>query len=265
MTVTGMAAPVRHPRLSPKALQLLLLALVLVAWEVLPRMGLVPKVLVASLSATLAVGFREYDVFAHALVVTVSEIFLGLVIAYGFGGIIGLVIGSMKPLRLTLLPLVGSAYAVPFVVVYPLITAWTGIGPESKVLFGGIYGLFPMVLATAAGVQTVDPLLIRAARSMGAKPHQILFQVLVPAAFPSILSGLRIGGALVAIGVVVAEMLAASDGIGFLITQDRTMFKTPEVYFGILLVLVIAWIFDYAIGFIERRMAAWQPRKVTLK
>lgn len=256
-----LATAVRKPRLGPVRLRLLVLAAVLIAWEILPRLGLIPMVLIAPLSSTLAVSWHEPRIFADALAVTASEILLGLVVAYGAGWIIGLVLGSVRPLRGTVLPLVASVYAVPFVVIYPVLTAWTGIGPVSKVMFGGLYGLFPMILATAAGVQTVDSTLIRAARSMGARPHQIIFQILVPAAFPAILSGLRLGGALVIIGVVVAEMLAASEGIGFLITQNRTMFRTPEVYFGILLVLLIAGLLDGSIGYLERRLAAWQPRK----
>lgn len=255
----------RRPMVGPVTLRFLVLFAILAAWEAVPRLGLAPKVLIAPLSATLAVGFKEADVFAQALAVTLTEISLGLIIAYGGGGLIGLVLGAVKPLRVTILPLVSSIYAVPFVVIYPLVTAWTGIGPESKVIFGGIYGLFPMVLATAAGVQTVDYTLIRAARSMGANSRQILFQILVPAAFPSILSGLRLGGALVAIGVVVAEMLAATGGLGFLITQNRTMFRTPEVYFGIFLVLVIAGLIDTTIGLVERRLATWQPKRATLQ
>lgn len=250
-----------RPRLGPRGLRLLVIALILLAWELAPRLGLAPPVLLAPVSQTIAAGFREADIFADALLVTFSEIGMALVIAYGGGGIIGLLLGTIRALRLALLPLVSSVYAVPFIVIYPVLTAWFGIGTESKVLFAGLYGLFPMVLSTAAGVQTVDRGLILAARSMGATRAQILIQIVVPASFPAILSGLRLGAALVAIGVVVAEMLASTAGIGFLITQNRTMFRTPEVYLGIFLVLVIAGTLDAAIGYVERRTAAWQPRK----
>ena len=254
--------PLAHV-LSPGRLRLLIVLGLLMLWELLPRFEAVPQVILASLSATLAVGVREAPVFAENLLVTLGELAVGLVIAYGGGGLIGLLLGSLGTLRQTLLPLVSSLYAAPFVIIYPILTAWIGIGPESKIVFGGLYGLFPMVLATAAGVQTVDRQLILAARSMGATPRQILFQVIVPSALPSIVAGLRLGGALVAIGVVVAEMLAATAGVGFLITQSRTMFRTPQVYFGILLVLVMAGTLDFAIGRLERRSAAWHPREVS--
>ncbi len=248
---------------APGTLRLLVVFAILLTWELLPRLELVHPALMAPLSATLLVGVEEFGAYAEALLVTFWEIALGLVIAYGIGGVVGLLLGNIRPLGRPLLPILSSIYAIPFVVIYPVLTAWAGIGPESKVLFAGLYGLFPMALSTAAGVQTVDTALVTAARSMGATRRQILLEVVVPSAIPSILSGLRIGGALVAIGVVVAEMLAATAGIGFLITQNRTMFRTAEVYFGILLVVVVAGTLDWSIGRLERAAAAWHPKKGT--
>ena len=248
-------------RMSPDTLRYTVVFVLVALWELLPRLELVPLVILAPFSAALIVGVSNFGLFAEHLLITVTELALGLLIAYGAGGVLGLLLGSVRPLRQILLPLVSSAYAVPLVIIYPVLTAWFGIGSDSKVWFGGIYGLFPMVLATAAGVQTVDRQLILAARSMGASGRQIVFQVMVPSALPAIVSGLRLGGALVAIGVVVAEMMASTGGIGFLINRYRTMFMTEEVYFGILLVLIMAGTLDWFIGYIERRTAAWHPRK----
>ena len=140
-----------------------------------------------------------------------------------------------------------------------------GIGPQSKVIFGAIYGFFPMLLATAAGIQTVDKSYLLAARSMGATRVQLMVQILLPASLPAVMSGLRIGSAMTAIGVVVAEMMASTAGIGFLITQNRTMFNTADVYFGVFLVLVLAGSLDFVIRAIEKRTLRWHPRtQVTL-
>lgn len=248
------ALPSRGPWLSPGRLQALLLLGLALAWEVLPRIGLVPPVILAPLSATLWVGLDHAGLFASALVTTLGEVAAGLAVAYLGGGLIGLVLGSVAPLRASLLPLLSSAYAVPFVVVYPILTAWIGIGTASKVWFGGLYGLFPMALTTAAAVQVVDKRLLLAARSMGASPRQLVAEVMVPAALPALMAGIRLGGALVIIGVVVAEMLASAGGIGFLITQYRTTFQTPECYFGILVVLLLAGGLDTAISRLERRI-----------
>jgi NitT/TauT family transport system permease protein len=159
-----------------------------------------------------------------------------------------------------LLPLVSSFYAVPLVILYPLLTAWIGIGIESKIVFGALYGIFPMVLATAAGVRTVDRQLVTVARSMGAKPMQLVRHVLVPAAVPSVLSGMRLGSAMTAIGVVVAEMMAATAGIGFVITQNRTLFNTANVYFGVLLVLVLAVVLDHLVNSLQRMASRRYPQ-----
>ena len=188
--------------MSPRQLQLSVGLLFFLAWEMAPRLGLVPPIILASLSETLAVPFTQFSTFGPALVVTLSEIVGALAIAYVGGGVIGIIVGSSRVLRVTALPLISSVYAIPFVVIYPILTAWLGIGTASKVWFGGIYGFFPMALASAAGVQTVDSRYVMAARAMGASRFQLLTQIYVPAALPSIVSGLRLGGALVTIGVV---------------------------------------------------------------
>jgi NitT/TauT family transport system permease protein/taurine transport system permease protein len=260
MTEVASNAVTKKPRIGSGTLRNSVIVALLILWELLPRLELVSPIILAPLSEALYAGISNFGTFAQHLLITMGEIALGLLIAYGVGGIIGLLLGSIRSFRQVLLPLFSSVYAVPFVIVYPVLTAWWGIGPESKVLFGGIYGLFPMVLATAAGVQTVDRQLVLATRSMGASTRQILLQVMVPSALPSIVSGLRLGGALVAIGVVVAEMMASTSGIGFLISGYRTMFMTGEVYFGILLVLVMAGTLDWLIGTIERRTATWHSK-----
>jgi NitT/TauT family transport system permease protein len=114
------------------------------------------------------------------------------------------------------------------------------------------------MLATSAGIQTIDPQLLLAARSMGATLSQRITRVVIPAAIPTVLSGLRVGGALVIVGVVVSEMLISSAGIGYLISRYRTILDSPHVFAGILLVLAMAVAFNALIRLIERRAAVWQ-------
>jgi NitT/TauT family transport system permease protein/taurine transport system permease protein len=154
--------------------------------------------------------------------------------------------------------MVSSLYAVPLVILYPVFTVWLGIGSESKIAFASIYGFLPTMLATAAGIQTIDPQLLLAARSMGATLSQRLVRVIIPAAIPTVLSGLRVGGALVIVGVVVSEMLISSAGIGYLISRYRTILDSQHVFAGVLLVLFLAIAFNAAIRWIERKAAIWQ-------
>jgi len=236
-----------------------LIVIALIAlWEILPRTGLIPELFLPSLSATLIAGFSDAGEYGQALLMTLYEVGLSMLFACGGGILLGAVIGSLPRPRVLIMPMVSSLYAVPLVILYPVFTVWLGIGPESKIAFASIYGFLPTMLATAAGIQTIDPQLVLAARSMGATLPQRLVRVILPAAIPTILSGLRVGGALVIVGVVVSEMLISSAGIGYLISRYRTILDSPHVFAGVLLVLAMAIAFNAGIRWIERKCATWQ-------
>ncbi|WP_407178885.1 ABC transporter permease [Bradyrhizobium sp. STM 3562] len=236
-----------------------LIVIALIAfWEILPRTGLVPELFLPSLSSTLKAGFTEAGEYGQALLVTLYEVGVSMAFACGGGILLGALVGSLPRPRVLIMPMVSSLYAVPLVILYPVFTVWLGIGSESKIAFASIYGFLPTMLATAAGIQTIDPQLLLAARSMGATVGQRLARVVLPAAIPTVLSGLRIGGALVIVGVVVSEMLISSAGIGYLISRYRTILDSPHVFAGVLLVLALAVAFNAAIKWIERKCAIWQ-------
>ena len=155
-----------------------------------------------------------------------------MLIACGAGILVGAVVGGIAVLRNLMLPVFSSLYAVPIVILYPIFTAWFGIGSESKIAFAGLYGFFPVMLSTAAGIRTIDPQYLLAARSMGATIPQQITRVIIPASIPTVLTGLRLGGALTIIGVVVSEMLTASAGIGYLVTRYRTILDSAHVFAG---------------------------------
>jgi NitT/TauT family transport system permease protein len=244
--------------MSSTTLRRLIVIILIVLWEALPRIGAIPELFLPSLSSTLQAGWSEAGEYWHALTVTLYEVAIAMVIACGGGILLGAVVGSLPRPRVLILPMVSSLYAVPLVILYPVFTVWLGIGSESKIAFAGLYGFLPTMLATAAGIQTIDPQLLLAARSMGATLSQRVARVVIPAAIPTVLSGLRVGGALVIVGVVVSEMLISSAGIGYLISRYRTILDSPHVFAGILLVLAMAVAFNAAIRLIERRAAVWQ-------
>ena len=242
----------------PGVLRWTIVAALLLGWEVLPRAGLVPALFLPPLSDTLRVAAADWREYAANLGVTLWEVGLAILLACGGGLLAGSVIGSIGRLRITLLPVASSLYAVPLVIVYPVLTVWLGIGPASKIAFAGLYGFFPTTLATAAGIRTIDPNLLLAARSMGATPVQRIVRVVLPASIPTVLAGLRLGGALVIVGVVVAEMLVATEGIGYLVSRYRTILDSPHVFAAVLLVLVVALVFDLFMRVLERQTRLFQ-------
>lgn len=216
--------------MSSTALRRLIVIAVIVLWELLPRLGIIPELFLPSLSSTLAAGWTDAAEYGRALLVTLYEVAVAMVFACGGGILAGAIVGSLPRPRVLIMPMVSSLYAVPLVILYPVFTVWLGIGSESKIAFASIYGFLPTMLATAAGIQTIDPQLLLAARSMGATLGQRVTRVIIPAAIPTVLSGLRIGGALVIVGVVVSEMLISSAGIGYLISRYRTILESAHVF-----------------------------------
>jgi NitT/TauT family transport system permease protein/taurine transport system permease protein len=181
-----------------------------------------------------------------------------MLIACGGGILAGALIGGVTLLRNLLLPVFSSLYAIPIVILYPIFTAWFGIGSESKIIFAGVYGFFPVMLSTAAGIRTIDEQLLLAARSMGATVPQQITRVIIPASIPTVLTGLRLGGALTIVGVVVSEMLTSAAGIGYLVTRYRTILDSPHVFGAIIMILLLSIAFDAFARAIERRTAVWQ-------
>ena len=245
-------------RVSPDTVRLGIVVALLAVWEILPRAGLVPVLFLPPLSTTVRTLVNDWPEYVTALSVTLGEVALAMLIACGGGIALGIAVGTIPALRRLLLPLVSGMYAVPLVVLYPVLTVWLGIGPASKVGFAALYGILPTLLTTAAGVQTIDPNLLLTARSMGATTLQRLTRVVLPAAIPSVLTGLRLGGALVIVGVVVAEMLTSTEGIGFLVTRYRTLLDSAHVFAAVLMVLLLTILFDAVVRLMERPTAAWR-------
>jgi len=243
---------------APATVRRALLVTLLVLWELVPRLGLLPELFLPSLSKTLSVLWHDAPIYGHALLVTLMEVALAMVIACGGGILAGAAVGGFARLRNFLLPVFSSLYAVPIVILYPVFTAWFGVGSESKIAFAGIYAFFPVLLSTAAGIQTIDPQFLLAARSMGASLQQQIVRVVIPASLPTVFAGLRLGGALAIIGVVVSEMLTAAAGIGYLVTLNRTILDSPRVFAAILMILLLSIAYYLLSRALERRFVVWQ-------
>ena len=244
----------RHVRASQAMLYAGLLAL----WEILPRSGLVPRLFVPPLSEALSALVADRREYLGSLPVTFGEILAAYALACGGGILAGQLVGSSAVARRALLPVLRSAYAVPLVVLYPVMMVWFGLGSPSKIAFASIYAFIPTMLTAVAGVAAVSPNLAETARAFGATRAQQILYVALPASLPSMVAALRLGGALVIVGVIVAQMLGAADGLGYLITRYRTLLNSPGVYAGIVLVLGITGLHELLLRRLERRVAAYR-------
>jgi NitT/TauT family transport system permease protein len=247
------------PRL---AARLGILLSVLAVWEIAYRAGVLSPIIFAAPSLILSAAAKDGWTFLSAFRLTMLEITMAVLFAWVLGVAFGIVAGVWPIVARICAPILSSLIAVPLVVLYPILLAWLGLGPGSKIVFGVISGVFPIALNTLVGVQSIDRGYVVMAKAMGASPRQIMFQVMAPLALPTIVSGLRLGTALIVIGVVLSEMLASTDGIGFWISYHRGIFNTGQVYLGILLALIAAGIANFVLSLIERaysRRATEEP------
>ncbi len=233
----------------------LAIALAVIAlWEHAYRLGVLNPLIFGSPSLVAAAAIKDGPVFLAAFRVHRAPRSWSPRPLPGSGGIaFGVLAGAGAVRSLVAAPILSAVIAVPLVVFYPVAIAWLGIGAASKIAYGSAAGFFPIALATLLGIRSIDPRYAEMARAVGASRTQILTQVEVRLALPAIVSGLRIGTSLAIISVVQGEMLTSTDGLGFLISYHRALFNVGHVYFGIVLVIVIAAASNLALSALERR------------
>ena len=236
-------------------------AVVLLAvWEALPRLDLVDPLFV---SAPTHIARRLYtmffvtgEIYPH-LATSALEGVLGFGLAIVVGVPAGLLVGRFRRVRLLTEPYIIALYSTPIVALLPLLILWFGIGLWSKVIIIFLGGVFPVMINTAAGAKAVDPGLIEAAAAFEASAYQIFRKVVLPAAVPYIVAGLRLGIGRVLIMIVVAEMYAATAGIGFFVMRAGSMFDTAGAFVGVIVLVATGVSLAQALRMVERRMAPW--------
>lgn len=186
--------------------------------------------------------------FVDDLKVTMGEIFTAFFSATIIGITVGFIVSRSKLAVDVIQPVMAGLYSIPIILFIPLFVLIFGIGPASKVAIGMTIGFFPIFFNTVSGFTNVDPVLLRAARSMGATTSQMLFQVLIPASIPSVLNGLRIGFTLALLSVVGSETIASFSGLGHRIVQLAEAMSTAPMFGYIVIVSVLAGALNMAIA-----------------
>jgi ABC-type nitrate/sulfonate/bicarbonate transport system permease component len=246
-------------RRRPALARLAVVAALVIAWEIVARRFGNP-LLVAPPSATLVatVGLlRDPDV-VRALLAALAELAAAFVIAIVAGIVIALPLGLATFWRGALLPLVLGLYAIPQVTVLPLFVRIFGLGPPTKIAFGVTHGIFAVILTVVAGMRTIDPLLLRAATSLGATRQQLMFNVVLPSLVPSLFTGMRLAMAGVLLGVLLAELYVSTTGIGYFAQAFTNAFAPAKLFGLILLLAAIAIALNELTRLAERHFSRWR-------
>jgi NitT/TauT family transport system permease protein len=236
----GIAAPLKRWLGSrPGVSRLGVVACLLAIWEISARYFLdrdfisPPSLVLMSLGPLFATPGVP-----GALRLTLYEIATGFVLSAAIGATIGLLVGLSRFAHRSFMPIILLLYGLPQVTILPIFVLLFGIGAASKIAFGVSHGMFPIMIAVAAGVQKVDPILLTGARSMGASRLQILQHVIFPHMVPSFFTGLRLGMTGVLLGVLLAELYVSTAGIGYF-TSIFTQNLEPTKLIGLVSMLAL--------------------------
>jgi NitT/TauT family transport system permease protein len=236
------------------------LVLLLAAWEAASRLGLVPQSLLPSLSGVLALWWRllvDGELLVHggaSLWRTAAGLGLSIVV----GTALGILMAWSRPVRRALQPLVSILYPLPKSALIPILMIWLGIGHMAKIAVIFMGCLLPVVLGSFNGANGVDRTLIWSAQSLGAGRRAVLREIVLPAALPDILSGIRIALALSFVLLVSSEMLAAREGLGFLVSFLGEAGNYEGMFAAVFTVTAIGFAADRAYLAGMRRALRWR-------
>jgi ABC-type nitrate/sulfonate/bicarbonate transport system permease component len=242
------------------ALRIGALAAFLAIWETASRAGMVDPLFASSPSlivAKLAEMIGDGSIWPH-VAATASVTAAGFGLAVLVGVPIGILMGRSELINATAEPFVAALYASPQVAFLPLLIIWLGIGFTSKVALVFIGSVIIMIINTETGVAQVDARLIETARSFTASERQVLTKIVLPAALPIILAGMRLAIGRALVMVVVAEIYASNRGLGYLIFQAGGMYDTAQVFVGVGVLAAAGVTLTALLRALERWLAPWQ-------
>jgi ABC-type nitrate/sulfonate/bicarbonate transport system permease component len=251
---TGAKAP-------DKRISVLVLATLVVAWVVVTQLGLVrplflppPQALVTSftdLSATL-----PNDLFDTVVV----RIIPGFLIGSALGAFLGILMATNRLARSIAEPIVEILRPLPPLALIPLLILWLGIGSVTQILLIAYGSFIVMVITSFEAVRNVPPIFIQAAETLGANARQVFRRVVIPAIIPDIFGGIRVSAAASFGYAVAAELIGAQSGLGYRLILARRYLKTDNIVVILIIIALLAFIFDQLIRRLNNRLTHWKSR-----
>jgi NitT/TauT family transport system permease protein len=225
---------------------------VLLVWQlVAPHTDLVPGP-VETLTE-LSAGFTEGWIY-NGLIATGTAVAAGFVVGAAVALPLGYLLGRSRTLTAILEPMVAGTFAVPRIILYPILLAIFGVGLQAEAWIVGISAFFPILMSTAAAVRNVSATLVKLGHSLNASRLQIARKIIIPEAAPGLMVGIRIGFSIAFVAAIIAELFAAKDGIGQQIARAQGLLDLPRVYALVVLVLIAAFLGNMLLWSLERRL-----------
>ena len=247
-------------KVSQKVLPFLLVAMVLVIWEVAARSGLWSRLLFPSL-VSVAYEFGKFvtnPASLHEAWVSLYRALGGFTLAAVVGIFVGMLMGRSKLVAGLLDPLFSGTYAVPKLALFPIFIFVFGIGSLSKVALVFLECLYPVVIMSYHGARSVNRVLLWSAQNMGASRGETLRRVVIPATAPFIFAGFRVAVPVAMIVVVITEMVASADGLGYQVIYALSSLRTDRMLAVVIVIAALGYALDKAVVLARDRLIYWE-------
>lgn len=233
---------------------------ILLLWELVCRMGIMPPLFLPAPTAILSAG---WDMLTSGelhenLWASLYRILVGYAIGAVCGIVVGLLLGFSKWVDAVVSPIVYSIYPIPKIALLPLIILWLGIGETPKFTMIALGVFFPVVINTFSGVKNVDPIWIKAAVTFGSSHFNVIRKVILPGALPMIFAGLKLAAGTSLLLLVSAEMIAAQQGVGSMILHYGNLMITTKLMVGVVVLSLLGLLFNRGLQWLENKLLPWK-------
>jgi ABC-type nitrate/sulfonate/bicarbonate transport system permease component len=235
------------------------IVVLLAAWEAASRLEVVPTLSFPPVTVILRT-WTELIVsgeLLRELLPSLARMFGGYLIGAVLGVGIGLLMGMWRFFYHLLEPVTEFLRPIPSPAYIPIVILFLGIDNEMKIFMIAFASFFPVLLNTYSGVRSVDPVQLQTARTFGVSGRKLLWQIVLPSSSPYIFTGMRVSLAVALIVMVISEMVAASNGIGYFILAAQRGFKIREMYAGVLTLALVGYVLNRVFLGVENRVLAW--------
>ena len=238
----------------------ILIVVLIVLWEIVSKMGMVDSVSLPPVSHVFTIwgGIIANGELLNYLLPSLGRIFSGFLLAVIAAVPLGLLMGTSPFIYRLLEPITEFIRPIPASAYIPVAILFLGIDNEMKIFVIFLSSLFPILLNTYSGVRGVDPVLIDTGRTFGVSKMKSLFKIILPAALPSILTGMRVSIGIALVVAVVAEMITGNSGIGYFILDMQRIFRVAEMFAGIFTLGIVGYLINFGFLKVEQYFLRWR-------
>lgn len=227
-------------------------------WQTAVSLFAIPKYILASPWDVGVTLIEQWDVLLKHAKVTLTEIILGLFFGFFLGVLSAICLTVSRSLSSFLLPILVLSQAIPVFAIAPLLVLWLGYGMASKVVMAILIIYFPVTAACYDGLRNTPTQWLQMAQSMQASKTALLFKIRLPAALPSLASGLRIAVSFAPIGAIVGEWVGSAEGLGYLMLQANARMQVDTTFAALFVLIVMSLTLFFSVDKLLHKLIPWQ-------